>query len=59
MVVVGWNRDRQSVICIDPAFRSNAKTLKAYKIGNFLRAWGRSVNLSYVPTPKKYFKEIS
>lgn len=53
MVVVGWNKDRQSVLCIDPAFKTSWQTLKAYKLGNFLRAWGRSVNLSYIPMPQK------
>lgn len=52
MVVVGWNRITRSVICIDPAFPRTLNTLKSYKIWDFLKAWGLSRNLSYVPMPK-------
>ena len=52
IVVVGWNREKQSVVCIDPAFRQKKSTLKLYKIWHFLRAWARSTNLSYIPLPK-------
>ncbi len=49
MVVVGWNRQKSCVICQDPAFGSNNAVLKAYPLLRFLRAWGRSCNLAYVP----------
>jgi hypothetical protein len=49
MVVVGWNRQKSCVICQDPAFGSNSAVLKAYPLLRFLRAWGRSCNLAYVP----------
>lgn len=52
MVVVGWNRATRSVICIDPAFPRTINTVKSYKIWDFLKAWARSRNLSYVPIPK-------
>ncbi len=52
MVVVGWNAKRRRVICVDPAFDANHRTLKSYPIHAFLKAWGRSNNLSYVPTLK-------
>ncbi|MBS1987888.1 C39 family peptidase [Candidatus Dependentiae bacterium] len=52
MVVVGWNRATRSVICIDPAFPRTMNTLKSYKIWDFLKAWARSRNLSYIPLPK-------
>ena len=52
MVVVGWDNITSSVICIDPAFRSNRKTLKRYKLAHFLNAWALSRNLSYIPMPK-------
>ena len=55
VVVVGWDQPTQSVLCIDPAFGSNKATYKKYKITNFLRAWGLSNNLAYVPIPKKIF----
>jgi hypothetical protein len=53
IVVVGWSRERRSVLCIDPAFGTTSRTLKAYNLKNFLRAWGRSENLSYIPIPKE------
>ncbi|MFA6262848.1 MAG: C39 family peptidase [Candidatus Babeliales bacterium] len=49
MVVVGWNRQKSCVLCQDPAFGSNKAVLKAYPLLRFLRAWGRSCNLAYVP----------
>ncbi|MBM3886955.1 hypothetical protein FJ364_03395, partial [Candidatus Dependentiae bacterium] len=52
MVVVGWDSISGSIICIDPAFRGNRKTLRRYKLTNFLKAWGLSRNLSYIPMPK-------
>lgn len=52
MVVVGWDSARDSVICIDPAFRGNRKTLKRYNLAHFLSAWALSRNLSYIPMPK-------
>lgn len=48
MVVVGWSQKKQAVICIDPAFSSSKKTLKLYRINDFLEVWGRSRNLSYI-----------
>lgn len=51
MVVVGWDNERQRVLCIDPAFKNNSSTSRAYKLWDFLQAWGRSVNLSYIPMP--------
>lgn len=52
MVVVGWDSNAQSVICIDPAFKGNRKTLKRYHLFDFLSAWALSRNLSYIPMPK-------
>jgi len=51
MVVVGWNREKRSVVCVDPAYEPSSKTVRAYKIGNFLKAWGLSYNLSYIAKP--------
>jgi hypothetical protein len=50
LVVVGWNRQKGCVLCVDPAF--NKSLLKAYPLNNFLRAWSRSSNLAYVPMPR-------
>jgi hypothetical protein len=59
MVVVGWNKEKQCVLCIDPAFSQNSHTPKAYRLRSFLRAWGRSLHLSYVPIPREYFSELA
>ena len=48
ILVVGWNNKKQRVLCIDPAFLTSAKTLRAYDIKSFLTAWGTSRNLSYI-----------
>lgn len=53
VVVIGWDAKNQRVICIDPAFRDSKKLLRAYPIRDFLTAWGKSRNLSYVAIPKK------
>lgn len=53
MVVVGWDSIKRMVMCIDPAFGSNGTTLRRYKLNDFLQAWSRSVNLSYVPIPSR------
>lgn len=58
MVVVGWNKEKQSVLCIDPAFSRNSCTPKAYKLRSFIRAWGRSMHLSYIPIPRDQFWEL-
>jgi hypothetical protein len=59
MVVVGWNKDKQAVLCIDPAFSRNSCTPKAYKLRSFVKAWGRSTNLSYIPIPRDQFWELA
>jgi hypothetical protein len=59
MVVVGWNREKQCVLCIDPAFSRNSSTPKAYRLRSFLGAWGRSLHLSYVPIPREQFAEMA
>lgn len=49
LAVVGWNKKRQSVLCVDPAFANNRATLRAYPLRAFLQAWARSSNLAYRP----------
>lgn len=51
MVVVGWNQEKRTVVCVDPAYEPSTKTIRAYKIWNFLQAWGLSYNLSYIAKP--------
>ena len=55
IVVVGWNQQKQQVLCIDPAFDTTRQTLRAYKLWDFIQAWGRSVNLSYIPMPRDLY----
>lgn len=54
MVVVGWDALQKLVTCIDPAFEGNGNTLRHYRLRDFLQAWARSTNLSYVPIPTRY-----
>lgn len=49
VVVVGWNQKNRTVICVDPAFRQIKHMVRSYRINDFLRAWGKSKNLAYVP----------
>lgn len=51
LVVVGWNAQRQEVICHDPAFPSTEKTVVHYSVDDFLRAWERSNRLAYWAEP--------
>ncbi len=53
ILVVGWDKNRQALLCIDSAFKTNKKTLRAYNVNNFLNAWGTSRNLSYIALPRK------
>jgi hypothetical protein len=57
MVVVGWNPEKETVLCIDPAFHASNRTLRAYSIQQFLAAWSRSHNMSYISIPKQAFAE--
>lgn len=57
IVVAGWNQAQRTVTCIDPAFSNTdgpKGIVRNYRINDFIRAWGRSKNLSYVPIPKKH-----
>lgn len=47
LVVVGWDKTKQEVICHDPAFKTHRSTLKRYPIRKFLHAWERSHRLVY------------
>jgi len=51
LLVVGWDAQRKQVICHDPAFKTNRKTLKRYDIASFLSAWERSHRLAYIAEP--------
>jgi hypothetical protein len=51
LVVIGWDRAKQMVICHDPAFDDASKVLMRYPIESFLKAWERSYRLAYVAEP--------
>lgn len=53
VVVIGWDQKKQSVICLDPAFRDQNHIQRNYPIRDFARAWGKSRNLAYVSIPKR------
>lgn len=47
LVVVGWDKDSQSVICHDPAMVLCSEVIKWYPVNSFLRAWDGSQRLAY------------
>jgi len=51
LVVVGWNAQKKSVICHDPAFDSHHSVLKQYPVQSFIRAWECSRRLAYWVDP--------
>ncbi|MBU1007605.1 C39 family peptidase [Candidatus Dependentiae bacterium] len=53
VVVSGWDQARRTVTCLDPAFNREEDIVRHYQIDDFIQAWGRSRNLSYVPIPQK------
>lgn len=48
LCVVGYDAEESKVYCIDSAFPSNDATRVSYSLTDFLEAWGRRKNLSYV-----------
>ena len=52
LMVIGWNNKTKRVMCLDPAFSPHHATRKSYSLWAFIRAWGRSNNMSYVPMLK-------
>ena len=52
LVVIGWNQERKTVICHDPAFNNENRVLVEYELSPFLAAWNRSQNLAYITQPR-------
>lgn len=52
LVVVGYDAKRKKVWCNDPAFKDKNKTLVAYELNSFLKAWERSKRLAYIASKK-------
>lgn len=51
LVVVGWDKDRQEVLCHDPSIEHHHEVLKRYKIDDFLKSWEQSRRLTYWVEP--------
>lgn len=51
LVVIGWDKKNQEVICHDPACVENDAVEKRYPLESFLRAWERSHRLVYLAQP--------
>lgn len=48
MVVVGYDREKQRVAVIDPAFPTSEEAVTSYLLNDFLAAWGARRNLAYL-----------
>ncbi|MCL4380214.1 C39 family peptidase [Candidatus Dependentiae bacterium] len=51
VVVVGWDPAKQLVMVHDPSFKPEDGVLHGYPIRDFLAAWNRSRNFSYILEP--------
>lgn len=49
LVVIGWDAQRQEVVCHDPAFPTDELVLARYNIHEFVKAWERSRRMTYKP----------
>lgn len=48
MAVIGYDPEKQKVVCMDPAFSSNEKTHVSYDLTDFIQAWSRRGKVSYI-----------
>lgn len=48
LVITGYNGCERTVICMDPAFPNDEKTIVKYTLDDFLIAWGRKKGLAYL-----------
>lgn len=48
IVVTGFDPEAQEVLCMDPAFPTDAQTHVRYKLDDFLAAWARRGHVAYV-----------
>lgn len=53
LIVVGYDRAHEKVLCHDPAFVKTTDVAVAYKLADFLRAWERSRRLAYIARPRE------
>lgn len=52
LLVFGWDPVEQLVFCADPAHLTDSETRATYPLTDFLAAWGRRKNVSYLFSPK-------
>jgi hypothetical protein len=48
LAVIGYDPVQQKVICMDPAFPSDEKTIVRYDINDFVQAWNRRGKIAYM-----------
>lgn len=48
MVVIGYEPQEEKVICMDPAFPSDEKTIVRYALSDLLQAWNRRGRVAYI-----------
>jgi hypothetical protein len=53
LVVRGYDASSQKVLCMDPAFPADEKTLVSYELSDFIQAWDRRGNLAYILVPSE------
>ncbi len=52
ILVIGWDKEKQRIMCHDPAFDANQLVLTSYDINSFCKAWARSHHLAYIAEPR-------
>lgn len=48
IIVIGWDKKKQGVICHDPAVKGSRNVKRTYSLSKFLRSWENSRRLAYV-----------
>lgn len=48
LLVIGWDKNKQHIVCHDPAFEQDHLVHTSYDINSFCKAWARSYNLAYI-----------
>lgn len=48
IAIIGYDAESKSIICIDPAFPTDAETIVRYEARDFLQAWCRRGQIAYL-----------
>ncbi len=48
IAVIGYDATTKQVLCMDPAFPEDSKTLVRYELSNFMESWERRNNIAYI-----------